>query len=81
MWPKYSMLRTMLKIKDRNFPENVFGIVENFIKNKNKGYQPRKSEVLSREHVMKFLKEAPNEIFLMYKVLCYTYCILVHDIF
>lgn len=46
----------------------MFDEVEAFVKNKNKGYVPKKSEVLSREQLKKFLREAPNDIFLMYKV-------------
>lgn len=61
------MLRSMLHLKEKT-EVKIFDEVEAFVKNKNKGYVPKKSEVLSREQIKKFLREATNDVFLMYKV-------------
>lgn len=57
----------MLHLREKT-DVKLFDEVEAFVKNKNKGYIPKKSEVLSRQQLKKFLREAPNDIFLMYKV-------------
>lgn len=67
LWPKLSMLRSMLHLKEKT-DVKLFDEVEAFVKNKNKGYVPKKSSVLSREQLKTFLSEAPNDVFLMYKV-------------
>lgn len=67
LWPKLSMLRSMLHLKEKT-DVKLFDEVEAFVKNKNKGYVPKKSAVLSREQLKTFLSEAPNDVFLMYKV-------------
>ncbi|KAJ3666945.1 hypothetical protein Zmor_002365 [Zophobas morio] len=74
LWPKLSMLRSMLHLREKT-DVKLFDEVEAFVKNKNKGYIPKKSEVLSRQQLKKFLREAPNDIFLMYKV------VLIMEIF
>ena len=56
----------MLHLREKT-DVKLFDEVEAFVKNKNKGYVPKKSEV-SRQQLKKFLREAPNDIFLMYKV-------------
>ena len=38
------------------------------MKQKSKGYEAKKSKVLTREGILKFIHEAPNETFLMMKV-------------
>lgn len=40
-----------------------------FLKQNQKGYKPKKSKVLSREQVLTFLRKAPNESYLMNKVI------------
>jgi hypothetical protein len=43
-----------------------------FLKNNNVGHEPKKKAmVLSKENVIQFLTEAPNEVYLMTKVLQY----------
>ncbi|XP_063908425.1 uncharacterized protein LOC135126358 isoform X1 [Zophobas morio] len=74
LWPKLSMLRSMLHLREKT-DVKLFDEVEAFVKNKNKGYIPKKSEVLSRQQLKKFMREAPNDIFLMYKV------VLIMEIF
>lgn len=70
LWTKWSMLKTMMimhhKIKAAKFQE-----LEAFLKRKSKGYQPKKSEVFTQNDVVKFLKEAPNEVYLLHKVVLF----------
>lgn len=79
LWPKYSMLKTMLTLKNRNLPAKYFDMVESVIKNKNKGYQAKKSKVLTREELIRFMSEAPDDVFLLQKVyIVVHYCNLVY---
>ncbi|XP_023312747.1 uncharacterized protein LOC111692853 [Anoplophora glabripennis] len=51
-----------------------FNELEAFLKRKSKSYKPKKSAVLSPNDVIRFLKNAPNEIHLLHKVvliMCY----------
>ncbi|KAJ8912290.1 hypothetical protein NQ315_017323 [Exocentrus adspersus] len=52
--------------KNINFA-NYHKLIE-YLKQGSKGYQPKKSKTLSRENVLKFIHQAPNETFLMKKV-------------
>ena len=40
-----------------------------FLKRKSDGYQAKKSKVLSEEQIQQFMKEAPDEIYLLTKVI------------
>jgi integrase len=68
LWSKYSMLKLTISVNN-NLDISKFERLKMFIKRKNDGYQARKSQVFSRDAVVKFLLDAPNEIFLMKKVL------------
>lgn len=66
LWSKYSMLRTMLQIKenvDIKYPKLIA-----FLKRQNQGYKPNKAKTFSREEVNKFLLEAPDDNYLLMKV-------------
>ena len=39
-----------------------------YLKQSSKGYQAKKSKILTREEVLKFIHEAPNKTYLMIKV-------------
>lgn len=67
LWPKYSMLKSTLKLKN-NIDISKFNNLIKFIKSQQEGYTPKKSKVLEKHHVEKFISDAPDNIFLMTKV-------------
>lgn len=68
LWPKYSMLKSTLNLKD-GIDISKFSKLIMFIKRQKVGYVPKKSKVLEKEHVHKFISDAPNNLFLMTKVI------------
>nr|XP_023018391.1 uncharacterized protein LOC111507326 [Leptinotarsa decemlineata] len=67
LWFKYSMLRNMLQIKenmDIKYPKLIA-----FLKRQNQGYKPNKAKTFSREELNTFLLEAPDNNYLLMKVL------------
>ncbi|MGH9707116.1 MAG: hypothetical protein ACRD5R_10205, partial [Candidatus Acidiferrales bacterium] len=67
LWSKYSMLKTMCKIKI-NLDIGRYFTLTAFLKRQNLGYKPKKSKVFTQEEIVKFMEKAPNEIYLMIKV-------------
>lgn len=67
LWPKYSMLRSTLILK-KDIDISKFNKLIMFIKRQRVGYVPKKSKVFEKEHVQKFISDAPDELFLMTKV-------------
>lgn len=67
LWPKYSMLRACLELKER-VEIDKYGALIRFIKKKNVGHRVKKSKVLTREQVKEFVCTAPDKEFLMMKV-------------
>lgn len=67
LWSEYSMLKLTISL-NKNQDISKFGRLKAFIKRKNDGYQPRKSQVFTKDDILKFLLEAPDEIYLMKKV-------------
>ncbi|KAJ4443357.1 hypothetical protein ANN_05025 [Periplaneta americana] len=67
LWSEYSMLKTMINLK---YGINIgqFSSLVNFLKKKNVGQMPKKSKVFDREDMIKFLIEAPDDTYLMMKV-------------
>lgn len=70
LWCYYSMLRTELSIKKRVNIKKYVNLAA-LLKNKAKGYKPKKSKVLSREDTVRFLQTAENERYLCIKVTCF----------
>lgn len=68
LWTKFSMLRKELMVKKVVNSAKKFSQLEAYLKQRSKGYQPKKSKVLTREQVLTFLKNASDESFLMIKV-------------
>ena len=67
LWSEYSMLKTMINLKEGiNIAD--FVTLVSFLKKKNIGHVAKKSKVFSREEMNRFLIEAPDETFLMMKV-------------
>ncbi|RZC14237.1 hypothetical protein BDFB_005959, partial [Asbolus verrucosus] len=67
LWPHYSMLKSTLKVKE-NLCIEKFGSIIAYLKQMNIGDHVKKSKVLCREQIEKFLVEAPNETYLFVKV-------------
>ncbi|KAF5306435.1 hypothetical protein FQR65_LT07347 [Abscondita terminalis] len=67
LWTKYSILKSSLIVND-NINISVYPRLVSFLKQKSKGYVPKKSKVLTGDQVVKFIKDAPNESYLMHKV-------------
>ncbi|KRT86793.1 hypothetical protein AMK59_1694 [Oryctes borbonicus] len=67
LWTNYSMLKSSLMLYD-NIDISKFSKLILFLKRSHTGYTPKKSKILEREDIVTFLREAPNEQFLMMKV-------------
>lgn len=67
LWTKFSMLRKSLQICE-NVDIYKFGKVVAFVKKQNIGYKPKKSKTLNDEQCRKFIMEAPDDQFLLSKV-------------
>lgn len=67
LWPKYSMLKSTLNLKN-NVDISKFNKLIMFIKKQKVGYVAKKSKVLEKEHIQKFISDAPTDKFLMTKV-------------
>lgn len=67
LWSMYSMLKSTLNIKEnidlRKFPKLV-----PYLKKKSVGYRAKKSKILTREQINRFITEANDENYLMMKV-------------
>ncbi|XP_045479864.1 uncharacterized protein LOC123684593 [Harmonia axyridis] len=66
LWTKRSMLKLMMRIHD-DIDGSKFHELEAFLKRKSKGYEPKKSQVFSREDIVKFLKNASDQEYLLHK--------------
>ncbi|XP_023312404.1 uncharacterized protein LOC108916330 [Anoplophora glabripennis] len=67
LWTKWSILKSKVNIHEKRDIAK-FNELEAFLKRKSKSYKPKKSAVLSPNDVIGFLKNAPNEIHLLHKV-------------
>lgn len=67
LWSEYSMVRACLCSKE-NIDIKTYKKLMAFMKQNSVGFRPKKSKVLNREHIYKFLKEAPDSQYLMKKV-------------
>lgn len=70
LWTQYSMLRTTLKINN-SVDIAMYAKLRAFLKRKSTGYRPKKSKIFTSEEINKFIKEAPDNVYLLAKV-CYT---------
>lgn len=67
LWSTYSMLRSTLFIYEK-VDISKFKTLFAIIKSKSKGYEPKKAKTFERKDVEKFMKDAPDEEFLLMKV-------------
>lgn len=68
LWSTYSMLKSTIMIK-HNINISKYTKLIAFIKQKNTGYKPKKPNIFTRDDVHKFLIEAPDQMYLMWKVI------------
>lgn len=76
------MLKSMVTIHEKR-DITKFNELEAFLKRKSKSYKPKKSAVLSPNDVIRFLKNAPNEIHLLHKVIFFhfPFCVYLFPFF
>ncbi|KAF2895723.1 hypothetical protein ILUMI_10447 [Ignelater luminosus] len=67
LWSKYSMLKALLKIRD-GVNIKKFSKLSAFLKWKSRGYCAQKSKTFSRDEIKRFLLQAPDDKYLMMKV-------------
>lgn len=67
LWSQYSMLKTMLNI-NKGVDISNYSKLRAFLKRKSDGYRARKSKVFTTNEIDKFIKEAPDSIYLLAKV-------------
>ncbi|CAH1110052.1 unnamed protein product [Psylliodes chrysocephalus] len=67
LWSEYSIMKACLSSKDNINIKNYKTLMA-FIKQNSVGFRAKKSKVFNREHIYKFLKEAPDSQYLMKKV-------------
>lgn len=67
LWSTYSMLRTTLAMK-KNIDIKKFPSLIAFLKRKSIGHHSKKSSVLTKSEIEKFIKEADDATYLMMKV-------------
>jgi hypothetical protein len=68
LWSRYSMLRSTLLIND-NVNIADYKKLNAYLKRQSQGYQPKKSKTLTSADVNTFLDSAPDDKYLMTKVL------------
>lgn len=68
MWSYYSMLKATL-LANNNVDISRYKKLTTFLKQKGKTHIPKQSKILSQEEILKFLLNAPDEIYLMIKVI------------
>jgi integrase len=66
-WSRYSMLKSTLFVF-KNVDISRFSSLTSFLKTKCKNYQPKKAATFSRDDVCKFLLEAPDQDWIVQKV-------------
>ncbi|KAJ8914499.1 hypothetical protein NQ315_002772, partial [Exocentrus adspersus] len=68
LWSKYSMLRSTINLRE-GIDISKFPSVIPFLKRKGEGYKPKKSLILTREHIDEFLIKADTKEHLFNKVI------------
>ena len=78
LWKKYSMLKSTLKVY-KNVNISVYGKLIAYLKSESRTYKPKKAKILEKHHIEKFLKEAPDNTFLMMKVFYIYFFVLFYN--
>ncbi|KAL9695960.1 hypothetical protein quinque_015245 [Culex quinquefasciatus] len=66
-WSQFSMLRTTINLK-MGIDISGFTSLKSLLKRKSDGYCPKKSEILTKEQIFEFLREADDAVHLVTKV-------------
>lgn len=66
-WSHYSMLKTTLKVKEK-IDISSFHQLTAFLKRKGDDYLAKKSKILAKTEIYRFIKDAPDSSFLVAKV-------------
>lgn len=72
-WSTYSMLKAMLRVKD-NIDIGKFNNLRALLKRKGDDYLAKKSRILYIGEMYRFLKEAPDDVYLAAKVIFMIQC-------
>lgn len=72
MWQRCSILKTMIA-KEEGVNIYSYGTLIGFMRQKSNGYEPKKSRVFSTEQMKLFLGSAPDQIYLLDKVMVFFY--------
>ncbi|KAJ8975752.1 hypothetical protein NQ317_008107, partial [Molorchus minor] len=76
LWSIYSMLKSTVMVKN-NIEISKFPKLIAFFKKQNVGDQAKKSAVFTRSDLSRFLTEAPDQDYLMWKlIICYSLGVL-----
>lgn len=67
LWSNFSMIKAGLHIKNDVDIGKYYKLIA-FLKRKSVGYRPKKSKILTREHIDRFVNEGPDTKYLMVKV-------------
>lgn len=67
LWSHYSMLRTTL-LSSNNVDIKTYPKLISFLKRLNVGYRAKKSKILTRDQINKFILESPDDDYLLMKV-------------
>lgn len=68
LWSIYSMLKATISLKE-NIDISKYSNLTAYLKRKSVGYRAKKSKVFKRSEINQFISEAPDEIYLMMKVI------------
>ncbi|PSN38741.1 hypothetical protein C0J52_16961 [Blattella germanica] len=79
LWCTYSKLKTILRVREK-VDVSSFTNVVSFLKKMSVRHVPRKSNVLSRSQIDEFLLNAPDDVFLLIKVVTALGCLEIIDV-
>lgn len=68
LWANYSMLKSTLALK-HNVDISTYSKLRSLLKRQAQGYRAKKSKILTKEEIEKFIQEAPDKENLMIKVI------------
>lgn len=68
LWSRYSMLKATLNISN-NVDISKYSKLKPFLKRQTVGYKPKKSQIFTKEQIFNFLSTAPDEVYLLMKVI------------
>lgn len=67
LWAHFSMIKAMLNVNNNQDISKFYKLIA-FLKRKGEGYRPKKSKIFTRQNIDKFIAEAPDDKYLMFKV-------------